>query len=527
MKKSKKILSVIAGLMAMAMTLTACGGSSSSGADSSSENTGDGATKDVLVVSSYTDSKNYDPYAFDSRQSQRVTNQVFERLVDHNEAGDEYIPKLAESWDEDENGITFHIRKGVKFHEGQELTSEDVVFSLLTAKEYPTANGGWDWIDWDNIVAQDDYTVFVPYKYPCYLTLAQFAASNIMIVCKETWDQYGEEVSQHINGTGPFMIGDWVMGDHLNLDRFDGYWGAAPKLSQIVMRFIPEASQAMIELETGGVDIVLDPPAIDIQRIRDSEDFKTVEGGPTVLDFLHMNTENEFFKDVKIRQAVAYAISAEDILQAVYQGIGEISYSCIAPGIVGYTNEFEGDKWPYGSAANIEKAKALLAEAGYPNGFDVVMDVDDNPNRIAASEVFRNNLEKVGIRVTIQSQDYATFWDKLVSGKGAIFMNGVNANSYEPDRAMYLRWHSVNAYPGGSNYSRYKNADFDKLMDKARATQDLNERNKIYRDAQALWVEQVPAIPYYVRQHVYAAVPNLEGVQPYGEACILSSAYFS
>ena len=517
MKKRFKALTAMA--LVASVLLAGCGGG---GGDTG----GNGAAKDVLVASSYADGKNLNPYATDSRLLLRVSNQVFERLVDHNEAGDEFVPRIAESWDENKEGITFYIRKGIKFHEGQELTAEDVVYSLKMAAKYPAANPGWDWIDWENITAKDEYTVHIPYIYPCFLTLSEFACSNIVILCKETCEEYGDEISQHANGTGPFKVGEWKIGDHLNMDRFDDYWGEAPALKQIVLRFIPEGSQAVIELETGGVDLVLDVPPLEVDRLREADGMKVVEGTATVLDYLHLNTENEYFDDVRVRQAIAYALSTEDILQGVYHGVSEIAYSCIGPDIVGYNGDYEGENWPYGTKANIEKAKELLTEAGYADGFSVKMEVDEDVNRIAVSEVVRNNLEQIGIDVTIQSQDYATFVDKILNGKADLFMNGVNANSYEPDFAMYKRWHSSNAYDGGLNYTRYSNDKFDALLDEARLIPELKDRVPLYQEAQEIWINEVPSIPYYVRPNLCAANESLQGVALYGEAVDLTGCYF-
>ena len=486
------------------------------------------AIQTTLTVSTFSDPKNYNPYSSDGRHLARVCNSVFERLVDHNVAGDQYVGVLAEKWEEDEGGITFYIRKGVKFHQGQDLTASDVVFSLKKASTFPSANGNWNWINWDGIVAKDDYTVFVPYVYPCGLTIAKFAAGNIMIMCEETWKDAGDDgIGKNVNGTGPFMFGDYLQDDHLTLNRFDGYWGDAPKLETIKFRFIKENSQAMIALETGEVDLVLDVPALSIPDIENSSDFKIIDNMATCLDMVHFNLDSPYFDDVRVRQAVAYAMSMEDIYTGVYRNLGSMAFSCICPGIPGYSNQFEGDKYPYGTAAEVDKAKALLAEAGYPNGFDMNLVIDQDANRIAVAEILKNNLGKAGINVTISSQDSAAFWDRIYAGDFDMLLNGVNANSYEPDMAMYYRWHSSNiSAEKGTNYTRYNNPDMDKLLDDARATFNQNERFDLYAQAQSIMMNDVPSLSYYVRLNVQAAVKNLQGVVPYGEGCSLNDCYF-
>jgi peptide/nickel transport system substrate-binding protein len=451
---------------------------------------------------------------------------IFQRLVDRNETDDGYVGVLAESWENSDEGITFKIRQSVKFHDGQDLKASDVVFSLKKGSSYAGVNFGWAWINFNKVEALDEYTVYVPYHYPCGLTLAAFAANNMYILSEETWNKYREEISLHPNGTGPFKLSDWVQGDHCTLERFNDYWGDPAKLETINFRFIAENSQAIIELETGGVDVVMDVIPLEVPNIEASVNMEIQYGKPIVLDMVHMNNTNEYFKDVRIRQAVAYAINLEDILNGAYRGWGQNAYSFVTPSIVGYSNQFEPPNYPYGTTSNVEKAKELLTAAGYPNGFSIEITIDDDSNRIAVAEILRYNLEKVGIKATIVSSDYATFSEKIYSGKAVIYLNGVNANSMEPDSAFYQRWHSSNIKDGGSNYTRFNNAEFDKLLDEARKIPELLHRKETYAKAQAILIEQVPSVPYYVRQAAAAKVPNLKGIRSYAGENWLSRCYF-
>ena len=168
---------VLAVSLALAMALGGCSGPGR--AEPAAR--GKGEVKTTLTAASYSDPRTLNPWSSDARNLTRVALNVFQRLVDRNETDDGYVGVLAESWDETDDGITFHIRKGVKFHEGQDLTAADVAFSLQKGSTYAGVNFGWDWIDFDNIEVKDDYTVYVPYKYPCYLTLAEFAANNMYL----------------------------------------------------------------------------------------------------------------------------------------------------------------------------------------------------------------------------------------------------------------------------------------------------------------------------------------------------------
>ena len=481
-------------------------------------------SKTTLTVSSNSDPKNLYPLSSDGRNSMRICLQIFDRLVDHNEAGDRYLPALAESWEEDEKGITFQIRKGVKFHDGQALTATDVVFSLKLAGNLPTANGGWGWINWDGITAPDDFTVLVPFHYPCSLTLPQFASNNIMIICEETYNEFGGEISQHPNGTGPFKVSDWIHDDHVTMIRFEDYWGDKPAIETLIIRYISENSQAIIELETGGVDLVMDVPPIEVKDLFESDDFKIIECTGVVNDSIHMNVTKDVFKDVRVRQAVAYAVSQEDFFMGTYRGFGQIAYSVVSPGVRGYNNAYEGENWPYSTSSEIEKARALLAEAGYPDGFDVNIEIDNDSNRQSVAEILKNNLAKAGINVNIIIQDFATVNEKIATNEAAMWLFGINSLSFEPDRALYTRYHSSNI--GGSNHTRYNNPEFDRLLDEARASYDADERIDLHKKAQDILTLECPSIPYYARQNIYAAVKNLEGLQSYGDAALLKNCYF-
>ena len=531
----KKIIGILLTVALLLSTMMGCG-SPDAASDGTGENdpaggSASGTTKTDLVVTTYTDPKNLNPFQIEGRQAQRINFQIFERLVNQGEEPGTYEGMLAESWefDEDGLGITMNLRQGVKFHNGQEMTAEDVQFSMEYAGTQASASGGFDWIMFDSVEIIDDYTVHIPFSYECSLTLSALAANNLNIVCKDVFEEYGSEVGLHPVGTGPFMLADsadWVLDSSLKLTRFDDYWGNAPKLETINFKFITESSQAMIELETGNADLVLDVPALSYESIESSSDFKLLKFDSVVGDYIHFNCSKPPFDDVRVRQAVAYAINQADIRRAVYLDQADILFSAITPAIFGYIDEFEGDNWPYGyDNANIEKAKELLAEAGYPDGFTVDFLIDDNSDRVAVAEVVKNQLEAVGIHTNLSSMDYASWYQKLVAGEVDIFLNGINAQTGEPDRCMYLRWHS-NCIEPGTNMTKYSNPEFDELLTRARTTYDDQEKLECYAEAQRLWVEELPSIPYIVRNHIYASKSNLQGLRAYGEACFLFDVYF-
>jgi len=486
-------------------------------------------SKTTMVVSSFADPRTLNPYANDSRTGMRVYFQVYERLINRDPVKPgEYVGGLAESWRvaNDGRSITFKLRKDVKFHNGAELKASDVVFSLKTMAGYPTAVAGEEYINYKGATATDDYTVVVPLAYKCSLALVALANTNHIIVSEKWWTAAGDKVATTANGTGKVMIkdGDYKLNSQVTFTRFDGYWGTPAALEKIVMRFIPENTQAAIELETGAIDLVQDVSAVDYKRIDTSATMKLLQFPSNVNDFLNFLTTDKLFSDVRVRRAVAYAMNADDYFKAVYLGWGRIAYGPITPDVAFYTNEFEGAKWPY--KYDVEKSKALLKEAGYPNGVTFDLWVDQDGNRQKVAEILKNQLAKAGMVMNIKNTESTARDQMLAEGTAQAFLNGINANTMEPDRALYVRFHKSLAVKSGTNHDRWSNDAFSKAIDDARLTFDNAEKARLYKTAQQIWVDQVPSIPYYVRMQAVGANKKLQGVAPYGEAYNLFDAYF-
>ncbi len=486
-------------------------------------------SKTTMVVSSYADPRTLNPYANDSRTGMRVYFQVYERLINRDPVKNgEFVGVLAESWKVANDGlsITFKLRKGVKFHNGAELKASDVVFSFKTMAGYPTTVAGEEYINYKGVTATDDYTVVVPLAYKCSLSLTALANTNHIIVNEKWWTAAGDKVATTANGTGKMMIkdGDYRLNSQVTFSRFDGYWGTPAALEKIVMRFIPENTQAAIELETGAIDLVQDVSAVDYKRIDTSATMKLLQFPSNVNDFLNFNTTDKIFSDVKVRRAVAYAMNADDYFKAVYMGWGRIAYGPITPDVAFYDNEFEGGKWPY--KLDIEKSKALLKEAGYPNGFTFDLWVDQDVNRQKVTEILKNQLAKAGMVANIKNTESSALDQKLAEGTAQAWLYGINANTMEPDRALNVRFHKSLAVKNGTNYDRWSNDAFSKALDDARLTFDNAEKARLYKKAQQIWVDQVPSIPYYVRMQAVGANKKLQGVVGYGEVYNLFDAYF-
>ena len=535
---SALMMSVVAGCAAGTTGTTGTTGTSAAETTKTAATTAAGeitaaagtTTKTTLNVSTYSDPQTLNPYQIDSRNGIRIYNQVYERLInrDATKPGS-FVGILAESWKIADDGmsVTFNLRKGVKFHNGEEMKASDVVFSFKTMATFSQVTATADFLDFDNVKATDDYTVVIPLKYQCSMVMTQLAAANMVIVNEKWWTASGDKVSSTTCGTNKMMIkdGDYQLNNQITFTRFDGYWGTPSALETIIMRVIPESTQAAIELETGSLDLILDVAATDYQRIDESDTMQLMKFDSNVLDVLNFNVTDPIFGNVKVRQAMALAMNRDDIEAGVYMGWTRVPFAPIAPEVFAYTNEFEGTNWPY--QYDVAKAKALLTEAGYPAGFTFDCYVDTDANRIKTAEILKNEFAEVGLTMNIVNIEGTALNDLLAKGKAPCWLYGIAAATSNPDSALFVRYSKVNAKDGGSNFSRYTNDEFSKCLDDARLTFDAAEQEALYKKAQEIWIGEVPAIPYNVRMNVVAGAKNLHGVVGYGEAYLLYDCYFS
>lgn len=277
------------------------------------------------------------PYKRVNSQALSVNYQIFNGLVKAGSEPNTYEPALATEWEyvEDGKAIQFTLRDGVKFHNGDTMTVDDVVYSFKAASQESASSSGIDWLDWDGIKALDDKTIYIPFTYANSIALGYFATTNLFIVSEKAMEEAGEQFGMKPIGTGAYYVDEWVQGDHITLKAFEDYWGGAPKIKTLTLRLVAEPSQQMIELETGGVDLALDVAGNDIDRVEENEKLKMIQGRRVCNDILWFNTSKEPFDNKLVRQAVAYAMDKEAILSAVYQGQGEIAYGMLSDDLWG------------------------------------------------------------------------------------------------------------------------------------------------------------------------------------------------
>lgn len=476
MKKRGKLTAVLFAAVAALTAFTA--------AVSAEELYSDARTLNVALTSEPT---TMDPTQTIDTWSSTVFVNVYETLLEVDENGD-IVPKLAESYEiVDDMTYDFKIRQGVKFHNGDELTVNDVVFSINRAKESAILTSVTS--DIESAEAIDDTTVRIHLNKVSAPFLSNLTHSCMVIYSERAVTEAGDDYYKNPVGTGPYKLENWNMGVQIDLTYFEDYYGNEPDFTKISLRFIPEATSRTIELEAGSVDLITDVAATDLSRLEDGDGIGLVTGVGTAIRFLGMNCSVEPLNDVKVRQAIAYAIDVDQINQALNLGYGTVATAPVTEAIM-YCSEVGRNVY------DLDKAKELLAEAGYPDGFDITLSTDTRKEYNDVCVILQQQLSKAGINVTLDTTEWAVFLDKAYAGDTQLFMLGYGCSTPDPDVVIYPCFHSTNkGAQGGMSY--LEDADVDALIDASRVELDREKRAEIYEELQAKLAELKPWVYIY------------------------------
>ena len=445
-----------------------------------------------------------------------VYSQLVRRALDGSIEGD-----LAESWSVGEDGVTwtFNLRHGVKFHNGKELTSADVVASydrLLnnTAVRYNSYAKGYI----KEVYAIDDYTVCIVTTEQIASMLANLTHRSNLIMDADYIEKYGMDLgltAESVNGTGPYRLTYWDRGQEMVLESFEDYFRGEVPTKKIDILIVSDANARLFAIETGQVDISTVNTS-EIPRLQETPGIqvKMYEGiGSHGLQF---NCGNEYMKDPRVRQAISYAIDRQLIIDTLYASIGEkVCTAPVNPNVWGYHDfgVIQQDQ---------EKARALLAEAGYPDGFEISIMVEPSYNRSTETcEMIVAMLEEVGIHATIEVVDNATFkgsrGNRSYPGEDfpwAMFFMGFGAGTADCDEGLRRIWETSPDGNNNNNYGWYSNAEVDRLLNEAKAELDEEKRLDLYRQAQQIiFLDDPAAIFTNDRYNIWTMSDKVEGFE--------------
>lgn len=453
----------------------------------------------ILRVATVSEPTSLDPVTTNNIPSRLVLMQIHDGLVSY-DADLNIVPKLATSWEISEDGAeyTFHLREGVTFHNGDAFTATDVKYTFDQALN-PALQGQWLGIlgGVQEVAIVDDLTVTVRVAAADASFIDQIV--YLGIVNSKVHQAVGADAyAISPVGTGPFAFVSWDRNDVLALKRNDAYWLTRPHLDGVEFRAIPERAVASLELESGGADAAMSLAASDLIRLQDSRDI-TVNSTPT-LSYYYIAINNQMgpLADPRVRRALAMAIPMDQFVDTIFQGVGAVrAYSSFAPGSLPYDEGLVADFPQF----DPEGARALLAEAGYPNGFETTIYTPTDSNRRQLGELVQAALTQVGIKAEVRSVEFGTLLPLTYSGEAPLWILGWT-NGVDPNNYVYDMFHSDPAAWEADevtfNSARYNNPTVDAWLEEARTINDMDERLEIYRRAaRVIFLNEMAHVPAY------------------------------
>ena len=457
-----------------------------------------GFTQELTVAIS-SNPPTLDPQATFNGYSFSVTNQVYETLLTVTPEGD-IAPGLATAWEfTDPNTLELTLREGVTFHDGTPLDADIVRASLERLLNPDTgAPGRFVVSAITGVEVVDAQTIRLTTDEPFAPLLAHLAHPVAAIVLTTQTDTLARQPV----GTGPYSFVAWEQGNEVSLRANPDYWGGEPAIKDVVYRIIPEVSTQIVELQSGGLDIIFNIPPDNYKNLENEASITTNAFLGWGSAHLGMNTSNPKLQDERVRQAIAYAIDKNLIVEEFLQGLAQPAVAPIPP-----TVRFAADltePYPY----NPEKARELLQEAGAEN-LTLQLDIYQNPDLEAVAQILQFMLSEAGINLEIRTQEYAAYAEAVQNDSTELYATTWGTVTLDADYTLYAFFHPSQI--PGNNTARYDNPRVTELLELGRATPDENARADAYREVQEIVVQDAPMITLYYPLSTYAKRDALQG----------------
>lgn len=510
----------VAGTAAVALLLSACGGSSDNPAPGGASDAPSGGGGKTAVMAIDADPPTLNPgLTTDYTTSTNIAAKIFDGLIWLDPEG-EPKPDLAESWkmSDDQLTYTFTLRKGVKWHDGKDFSSDDVKWSFETGLQQNTrAQGALGHVA--SIDTPDANTVVIKLKEPYAPFLSQMKVFDTPILPKHVYDgsdMTNNPANQAPIGTGPFKFSKWDHGSSVTLVRNDAYFDPAqPKLDKLIMNVITDPSQRTSALTTGQVDFVgaYYLATTDVPKLKQDTNVEVrTQAAIPALDFMQMNEKNKFLADVKVRQAIAMAVDRNRIVQQAVAGLA-------TPGKGSFGNGF---KWMYDEnnssydklyPLDLTKAKSMLAEAGVPQGTKLRLAYySSNAKFGSTAEIVKDNLKQVGIDVTLEPMETAVYKDTVYAKRDFDLAIISFTSSGDPAIGYHRIYVTNKGTSPNVNPTGYSNPKVDELLTKAGSVADRTERAKYYLEAEKILDNDVPSLILFDELQADAYSKKLSGL---------------
>ena len=479
----------------------------------------------TAVVGLVAEPVSLDPGQLTDINSMRLVRNIYDGLTGFEPGTFQIRPLLAKSWDIAEDGLTytFQLREGVKFHDGTPFNADAVKFAFDRMLDpnhpyhetgpFPFASFYYGAIQETQVV--DELTVRMILKQPYAPLLNTLAVACGFIPSPEAVKTYGKDYNQHPSGTGPFKFVSWDHNVRVTLERNPDYWDGAPRLDNLVFRPITEEQTRVTELLSGGVNFIVDVPPDNIAQIKDEPTFQFVEQPGPHIWWATINTQMKPFDDVRVRQAVNYAVNKEAIVSGILQDTGSVAHTVVPPAIEWAYNP-DARSYPY----DPEKPTELLAEAGVGDGFATTFWVTESGSGMQSpktmGEAIQADLQAVGITTTIEVMEWGAYLSRYNSGMadqaGLAEMSWM-FDTGDPHTVLPLNFSSTAFPPDGFNTGYYTNPRVDELLTQASASMDQQQRGALYKEVQQITSEEAPWIFVDHAKQNAAMTSNVKGFQ--------------
>ncbi|MDC7289913.1 glutathione ABC transporter substrate-binding protein [Blautia schinkii] len=519
MKKYRKLLAaVLAGAMTVAMS-AGVQAAAEDGYIVKATNTEAKSSDNDFVIAIEGSVSSMDPANIPDTSAISATRGVYENLVQFNE-DQEIVGQLAKSWEVSDDSLTytFKLQEGVKFHDGTDFNSAaikanydrvvDEKNKLRQRRTFIVAqNDGTEKERVASIETPDDYTVIFTLSEPWSPFINRL--TQFCIISPAALEEYGNDIMNHPCGTGPYICTEWEEGDHTSFKRNEDYWGEKPGVDTVTIKEVPEAGSRTAMLQTGEADMIYPTPADQIEAIKSVDDVNVLTADSNIMRYVTLNMDLPELQDQKVRQAMNYAIDKDAYIALMYSGNGKPATS-IVPSIIGGYEE----QTPY--TYDVEKAKELMKEAGYEDGFKLTLWGDNTTQEIKGMTFVKQQLAQIGIEVEVMPMESATVNDKIYVEKDEAEINmwyvNWSASDFTMDGSVRSLLYSTMCPPTSANTAYYNNPDFDKLLDEGLHTADLEEQAKVYSEAQKMAWDAAPWLFLGNDQIIYSTKSYVSGV---------------
>ena len=517
MVHTKKIIAIVLATLMLSAALSACsGGKETQGSAQPSTEATQSAEPvmggDLTVGIAQDLDDTLDPHTMVSAGTREVLFNVYEGLVKPDTHGN-LVPAVASEYSISDTGdtFTFTLRDGVLFHNGNTVTVKDVVYSISRAAGLETGTpliDGFDAVA--SVEATDDKTVVVNLTEPNIEFLALLTAGII---------PDGNDPTTEVVGTGPFKFVSRSPQENIILEKFDGYWGTAPYVDSVTYKIIDNSETLVMSLKSGAVDLVAHLTSAQVNEL--GEGFTIAEGTMNLVQAVYLNNAVEPFNNIKVRQALSYALDRQGIMDFLADGRGAAVGSSMYPAFLKYFRPELVDYYTY----DVEKAKQLLTEAGYPDGFEMDITVPSNYQpHVDTAEVIAQQLKAIGVTVNIKSVDWETWLNDVYLGRDyQSTVIGVDA-SMMTARAMLERFTS----DSGSNFTNFSDPEYDSIFKEAVACTDDAQQVELYGELQTILTKDAANLYIQDMCDLVAMGNGLQGYEFYPIYVMdLSKVYFT